>query len=205
MPLRFLNMSGLLLIWVGLSFYGSEETLLFKGASPFYQGFAALGHLLLVLLLIVAVIGIQTDPRTGRSKTTRVGAILILVAAAGLALRAFSLFLLACLPEAHTSPALLSWLEFRQPLLLWPFALAFLLGGGVYSAGFYHIDATSPWAKRVFIVALVWLVLGSAAVTWAGLAQVWVRQGYLAWVSLGYLWMGAEVGFRWRPLRANHP
>lgn len=146
-------------------------------------------HLLAALGLVGAVLMLQTQRRTCLSKTLRVGAAGLLLAALGL-----------CLLTGMQAHALLCGARGAAVTALYlPVQGMLLLGGGVYSAGCYHVDATRPWAKRLFLVALAWGLLGSL---WAWLTAaegLWVQQGIWRGTTLGYLWLGSEIVWAWRP------
>ncbi|MGV3524155.1 MAG: hypothetical protein ACO1RX_08025 [Candidatus Sericytochromatia bacterium] len=155
---------------------------------PNTPGPAAFLQVLASLLLAGAVICLQTQRRTGLSKTLRVGA-------AGLLLGALGLCLLAgiSLGSAHGETLLLS-----QGLQL-PIQVMLLLGGGVYSAGCYHVDATRPWAKRLFLIGLGWGLIGGL---WAWQnPHVWhgAQQGMWRWSTLGFVYLGIDISCCWRP------
>jgi hypothetical protein len=166
---------------------------------------AALFQGLSSLMLVIAVIGLQTEKRSSKSKTMRVGAILTLFGAWGVGLEALFQFLNFALTQV-ASPAntlaALHLIHTYEIFILAPFLGAFVIGGGVYSAGLYHIDATSVTAKRLFILGLVWGLFGSL---WARQTETgwnWVTLGFWAWICMGYCWMGYQIRFHWRPEKA---
>lgn len=142
-------------------------------------------HLLTCISLFWAIIAVQTDGRAARSKTMRVGALLFLTGIPGLALTAF-------LSQALPSPLWQSlWLSYQG--LFWLLGAAFVVGSTTYSAGFYHIDATSPWAKRVFIVGLVWGAFGHASVIFFNTPSALILPGFVCLWALGLCWQGIEI------------
>jgi hypothetical protein len=142
-------------------------------------------HTLTCLSLVWIVVTVQSYGRASRSKTMRVGALLLLMGMPGLALEAF---MVQALPSALWQSL---WLAYRG--LFWSFLVVFVVGSTTYSAGFYHIDATSPWAKRIFIVGLVWGVFGQLAAVFRGTASAWVFTGFVCWWALGLCWQGVEI------------
>lgn len=163
--------------WVG----GSDLLFISYGVA----GFKALA----CVALIVAVIAVQSYPRAARSKTMRVGAILWICGMLGLAVH-------ACMTALPGNPFPRPMAAF--PLFFWALIVVFMVGCTTYSAGFYHIDATSPWAKRIFIVSLVWGVFGRLGCHYAETAPYLVNGGFLGFVILGLLWQGTEIFFRFR-------
>lgn len=164
---------------------------------------SALVHILASLLTVIGVVGLQTERRSAKSKTMRVGAILVLIGALGVGMDAF--FHLAAyymtapaiVPESVLEPMRL--LQTQGIVFLIPLLLSFVVGGTVYSAGLYHIDATSAVAKRIFIIGLVWGVFGGLIAARIGTGRLIVAQGFIILVSLAYGWMGYEIVWRWRP------
>lgn len=141
---------------------------------------------LCLVSLVVAVVALQTDTRAGRSKTMRTGAVLILLGAMGLALHGLYLYGFAAPPDA-------------EPLWIRGLLLSLLLGSTVYSAGGYHIDATGVGAKRVFLVGMAFGLLGYV-LPYALLQEGgWSLLGVCT--SLGYLWFGYDITFRFRAPR----
>lgn len=139
-----------------------------------------------VLSLVVAVVALQTDPRAGRSKTMRTGAVLTLLGCLGLAMHA--LFLWGGVTSSHT-----------EPLLIRGLLCSLLIGSTVYSAGGYHIDATGVGAKRVFLLGLA-LGICSYALPPTLLQQgLWNAFGLC--ITLAYLWFGYDITFRFRAPR----
>lgn len=159
-------------------------------------------YLLCCLSLMTAVVGLQSDPRAGRSKTMRVGALLTLLGCMGLGIRASDYYTLYALTSSplllknliHLQPVL----QFHGPLLLCLF-VSLMLGSTIYSAGFYHIDATGVWSKRLFLLGLSWGLAGHYLAK-PGLQSL-VQFGFLSWISLAYVWLGFEICFRFRPPR----
>ncbi len=139
-----------------------------------------------LLSLVVAVVALQTDPRAGRSKTMRTGAVLLLLGAMGLALHGLYRYGFAAPPAAEPL-----WIR----ALLW----SLLIGSTVYSAGGYHIDATGVGAKRVFLVGLACGLLGYALPHILLQQVLWNAFGLC--ITLGYLWFGYDITFRFRPPR----
>ncbi len=160
-------------------------------------------HLLASLLFMAGIIGIQSDRRMSRSKTTRVGAILTGFGAIGIGLEAFfhlvAYYLTA--PGVHLSAVAepMRQLQTQGMFFLIPLLLALFFGGGTYTAGFYHVDATSPWAKRMFLIGLAWALFGGMAAVQLGWPRQPVVMGFFSFLSLGYIWGGFELLFKFRP------
>ena len=216
----FLRSSGLLLILAGLTFWlGYIIMPMYSNGDPVQMlttiahqrtrvWWSVMTHLISSLIFVIAVIGLQTDRRASRSKTMRVGAILVLIGAMGLSLHAFYHLITYFMStsgglSAQNMAEPMQLLQTRGTLFFKPLLLSLLIGGTVYSAGFYHIDATSPWSKRVFLVGLAWGLIGSGIVSRTGLGQNILTQGFLAWVTLAYCWLGFEVLFRLRPDKSS--
>lgn len=211
----FARSSGVLFVLAGLTFLlgwllmpdaGTNDAAhILQVVSNHRQGvwWSVIIHLFSSLLFVVAVVGLQTESRASKSKTMRVGASLVLMGAMGVCLDAFfhlvAYYLTApgVVAQAVLEPMRL--LQTQGIAFLVPLLLALVIGGGVYSAGCYHIDATSPWAKRVFILALVWIVFGGIASARLGFNRLVLVQGFLSLVTLGYCWLGYEILLRWRP------
>ena len=133
-------------------------------------------RLLTVFCIICVVMAVQSDGRAARSKTMRVGALLFLTGALGLVVNP----------------------SFLEGALRWFFLVCFVVGSTTYSAGFYHIDATSPWAKRIFIVGLVWGVFGTGISFVFLLSQVWILPVFICFWVAGLCWQGIEILTRFR-------
>lgn len=181
---RFLRSAGLAYGAIALGLGGG-----FAGGFVEFPFWAASFKALACVALIVAVIAVQSYPRAARSKTMRVGAILWLCGMLGLVVH-------ACMTALPGNPFPRPMAAF--PLLFWTLTVVFMVGCTTYSAGFYHIDATSPWAKRIFIVSLVWGVFGRLGCHYAETAPYLVNGGFLGFVMLGLLWQGTEIFFRFR-------
>lgn len=217
MLFRFTRSAGLFFILAGLLFWlgwallpdlgnhDPAQTLALVAGHRSHVWWAVFIHIATSLALGVGVVALQTDRRATRSKTMRVGATLIVVGAMGLCLEAF--FHLVTFYMTAPNVALAQMYEplrllQTQGKIVWQLLeLALIIGGTVYSAGLYHIDATSPWAKRVFLVGLAWGLIGSLITSRLGLDPQWMIHGFLSWVALGYSWMGFEVLFLIRPER----
>ncbi len=166
-------------------------------------GWALLCQALTCLCLIIAVIGLQGDPRATRSKTMHVGAILILMGTLGLGMQAWLEWVIyssTFFGADNASFGLVTPLLQKPTRLVIPALLWFLMiGSTVYSAGFYHIDATGVGSKRLFLLALAWGLLGYYLVP--AHEQTLVYHGFLFWITLAYCWLGFEICFRFRPPR----
>lgn len=159
----FLRSAGLAYFLAGLSLGGGF--LVTSDSMAFFV------RLLTCLSLIWLVIAVQGYARAARSKTMRVGAFLFLLGSLGLVTDAF----------------------FVQGFLTWFFLISFVVGSTTYSAGFYHIDATSPWAKRIFIMGLVWGVFSQLVCLGLTLSPVWVLPVFICFWVLGLCWQGVEI------------
>jgi hypothetical protein len=217
MLFRFTRSAGLffmlagILCWLGwallpdLGHHDPAQTLALVAAHRSQVWWAVVTQLTTSLILGIGVIALQTDQRATRSKTMRVGATLVVVGAMGLCLEAFFHWLTFYMtaPTVVLNPMyeLLRLLQTQGKLVWQVLELALLIGGTVYSAGLYHIDATSPWAKRVFLIGLAWGLIGSIVTTRLGIHPQWVIYGFFSWIALGYSWMGFEILFLMRPER----
>lgn len=219
MHVWFRRFCGLLIICVGLSLGLSEHILpRFVSVNPLklmqeiterheQLGLGVLWQWLICLCLIMAVIGLQTDARAARSKTMRIGAGLILFGNLGLGIQAWidtAISLMITQNSSNSDVHTLVWKLFpffQKPIsLIIPMLLLILLiGSTVYSAGFYHIDATGVWSKRCFLIGLTWLLAGRSLAPAS--AQIWVYHGFLFWITLAYVWLGFEICFRFRAPR----
>ncbi|HEY9839815.1 MAG TPA: hypothetical protein V6D23_05100 [Candidatus Obscuribacterales bacterium] len=217
MPYRFTRASGLILMLAGLSFWlgwalmpdagTNDPAHILRLVAAHRQGvwWSVVTHLLSSLAFVIAVVGLQTERRCARSKTTRVGATLVLMGAMGVCMDAFFHLVAYYMTAASVAPAgvlePMRLLQTQGILFLVPLLLALIVGGTVYSAGFYHIDATSPWSKRVFLAGLAWALIGGLIAARTGMGRQLVSQGLITFIALAYCWLGYEVLLRWRPER----
>lgn len=169
---------------------------------------SALVHIVTSLWAVIGVVGLQTERRAAKSKTMRVGAILVLFGAMGVCMDAFfHLVAFYMTAQGIAAAAVLEPMRLLQTqgmAFLIPLLLSFIVGGTVYSAGLYHIDATSAVAKRIFLIGLAWALFGGIMASWLGSGRQIVVQGFLDWVALAYGWMGYEIVWRWRPDKQLH-
>lgn len=211
-PKRFVKAGGLLFILAGITFWlgwflmpdaGTNDAAhILQLVSTHRQNvwLSVLTHILCSILLAIGVIGIQTDARMSRSKTTRWGASLVSLGAVGVCLDAF-FHLIAYYMTTDGVPqkamaAPMALIQTQGIKFLIPFLLAFIIGGTVYTAGFYHVGATSVWPKRVLLAGLAWALIGGLIAAKLGTGHQLVTLGFLSWISLGYIWGGFEVAFK---------
>lgn len=213
---KFVRTSGALFMLAGLTFWLGWVLMPDAGTNDAAHILTAVGthrdgvwwsvivHLISSLAFAVGVIGLQTEPRASRSKTMRVGASLVTIGAMGVCMDAFFHLVAFYMTAPGIAPAAvlepMRLLQTQGILFLIPLLLALIIGGIVYSAGLYHIDATSPWPKRVLLLGLAWALGGGFAAGRLGLLpRQTVVQGLLTLVALGFIWMGFEVMTRLRP------
>lgn len=211
----FVKAGGLLFILAGITFWlgwflmpdaGTNDAVhILQLVSAHRQNvwLSVLAHMLCSVLLAIGVIGIQTDPRMSKSKTTRWGASLVSLGAIGVCLDAF-FHLIACYMTADgvsltAMAAPMTLIQTQGIKFLIPFLLALIIGGTVYTAGFYHVGATSVWPKRVLLAGLAWALIGGIISAQLGTGHQLVTLGFLSWISLGYIWGGFEVAFKLKP------
>lgn len=164
-----------------------------------------IAHLISSLALMIGIIGIQTDRRMSFSKTVKTGAVLTALGAMGICMNAFFHLAVFYMTAPGIDPANMAepmrLFQSQGILFVMPLLLALIIGGTVYTAGFYHVDATSPWAKRVFLIGLAWALLGAGAARLGMISRPSVTLGFLGLISLGFIWAGCELLFKLRPDR----
>jgi len=209
----FRRFCGVLLIMAGLSlslagvlfpyFGATQEGLLIQAMAtdPLHLGGSLFCQIVASVCLMIAVLGLQRDPRARRSKTMRVGAVLLILGVLGLGQHVWSEWSIYQNVSGdrflfeYLFPHLPHPTQMRLPLFFW----ILYIGSTVYSAGFYHIDATGVWPKRLLLLGLAWGLLGSYLAS--AETQALFYHGFLLCFTIAYCWLGFEVCFRFRPSR----